>query len=123
MIVIPIAGTLCKDFVAKLLWASAKIVLNKSHEHLDLSFRQHIPEWNHSVAAVGDVAEYLFVGSVFVFAVADVWDDAAIIEGFAHGFGAMTDGAILAEERGFIGFAVGDRVASEFLIRTAERKS
>ena len=41
---------------------TAEIVLHESDQHLYFAFGQHVSEWDHSVAAVGDVAEYLFVG-------------------------------------------------------------
>ena len=102
---------------------TAQIVLYKSNKHLYFAFSEHVAERYHTVAAVGNVAENLFVGGVFVFAVADVWDDATVVERFAHRFGAVADGTVLAEEGSFVCFAVGDRVARWFLVRTGKHKS
>ena len=67
--------------------------------------------------------EYLLIGRVFMFAVADVWDDAAVVQRFSHRFGAVADSAVLAEEGSFVRFAFGDRVTLLLLIGTRERKT
>lgn len=87
-----------------------QIILDEIYEEVDLAFGEYVAEGNHSVAAVRDVIVDLGVGLVFVFAVADVGYYAAVVERFAFSFGAMADRAVLAKERGFVGFAVDDRI-------------
>ena len=107
-------------FICVYLWLItrfSKVFLNKIYHQIQFTLGQLIAKRYHSIAAVCYVIVYLFVRFVFVFAVANVWRYAAIIERFPFALRPMANSAILAEERCFVGFAVGDRIMVGFRIQ------
>ena len=88
--------------LSSVIIGSSQVIYDESDEQVYLTFCQHIAEWDHAVPAVGNVVVDLVGGLVFMFAVTDVGDDAAVVECFAHCFGAVANGAILTEDGRFV---------------------
>ena len=89
---------------------AAKIVLNKIYHQFEFARRKLIAERHHAVAAVGDMVVDLVVRFVFMLAVADVRNHAAVVERFSFALGAVTDRTILPEQGCLVRSAISYRV-------------
>ena len=98
-------------FVGKLF---SQVIYHKIDQHIDLAFGQHIAEWDHAVAAVGDVVVDLVGSLVFMLAVADIGYHAAVVERFALRLRPVTNSTVLAKEGCFERFAVLYRITLRF---------
>jgi len=88
-----------------------KFVVDHIDQHVDLAVGQLQAKRRHAVAALGDLFADLGFGLKFELADPQARHDLAVVERFAIGLRAVTDGTVLPKKRGVVGFAVGDRVA------------
>ena len=85
---------------------------DKIDQHVDLALCELIAERDHSITAIRNVLTDLTRGLVLVLAIAEVWNQSAVVERAALGLGAVADRTVLTEKRCFVALVICDRNAA-----------